>query len=258
MNEIPTKHYLVVTHSSGINTLPFADHPNVTAILAAHYPGEQSGNSIVDVLWGDVNPSGRLPYTIANEATDYKIPIVNITTDDSNGWQVNFEEELYIDYRYFDAFNLSVRYPFGYGLSYTTFELNDLTLKNVYNGNLTSFPPRTPVLPGGNPTLWDVIYTITANVTNTGDLEGATVAQLYLYLPQSTVPSGTPIKQLRGFEKINLAVGASGQVPFNVTRRDLSYWDVITQDWHIPTGEMKFGVGFSSRDIPVFTTVNAL
>lgn len=71
---------IVITHSGGTNILPFADHPNVTAILAAHFPGQESGNSLVDVLYGDVNPSGKLPYTIAKNANDFNAPIVNITT----------------------------------------------------------------------------------------------------------------------------------------------------------------------------------
>lgn len=95
---------IVITNSGGLNVLPWANNPNVTAILAAHYPGEEVGNSIVDVLWGDVNPSGKLPYTIAYEACDYDFaPIVNSTalqdTEDPNAWQSNFEERLLIDYR---------------------------------------------------------------------------------------------------------------------------------------------------------------
>ena len=97
---------IVVTHSGGLNVLPFADNPNVTAILAAHYPGEQVGNSLVDLLWGDVNPSGKLPYTIAYNESDYSFaPIENstalLTTTDANAWQSNFEERLLIDYRMF-------------------------------------------------------------------------------------------------------------------------------------------------------------
>lgn len=94
---------VVVTHSGGLNVLPFSSNPNVTAILAAHYGGEQVGNSIVDVLWGDVNPSGHLPYTIAKRQSDYSFaPIENstalINTHDPNAWQSNFEERLLIDY----------------------------------------------------------------------------------------------------------------------------------------------------------------
>lgn len=95
---------VVITDSSGINILPFASNPNVTAILAAHYPGQEVGNSIVDVLWGEVNPSGKLPYTVAFEADDYSFaPIANSTalllTEDDDAWQSDFEERLLIDYR---------------------------------------------------------------------------------------------------------------------------------------------------------------
>ncbi|TKA55684.1 putative beta-glucosidase G [Cryomyces minteri] len=103
---------VVITHSGGVNTLPFASNPNVTAILAAHYPGQETGNSIVDVLYGDVNPSGHLPYTIARSTADYNVPITNssalLNTTDPNAWQSDFTERLLIDYRHFDATNASV------------------------------------------------------------------------------------------------------------------------------------------------------
>lgn len=95
---------IVVTHSGGLNVLPFADHPNVTAILAAHYGGEQVGNSIVDVLWGDVNPSGKLPYTVAKGEGDYGFADITnssalLETTNATAWQSNFEERLLVDYR---------------------------------------------------------------------------------------------------------------------------------------------------------------
>lgn len=95
---------VVVTHSNGINVMPWANHPNVTAILAAHLPGEEAGNSIVDVLWGDVNPSGHLPYTIAKTESSYSFaPITNSTelqnTNDPTAWQADFKEGVLIDYR---------------------------------------------------------------------------------------------------------------------------------------------------------------
>lgn len=111
---------IVVTHSGGINTMPWADHPNVTAILAAHFPGQESGSSIVDVLYGNVNPSGCLPYTIALNESDYKTQFINITITndtDPNAWQDNFSEGLMIDYRHFDSAGITPRYEFGYGLS---------------------------------------------------------------------------------------------------------------------------------------------
>ncbi|KAF5690078.1 beta-glucosidase G [Fusarium circinatum] len=116
---------IVVTHSGGPDVMPWATNPNVSAIIAAHYPGQESGNSILDVLTGKVNPSGKLPYTIAKKEEDYNGKITNITgsaAEDSSNWQSDFSEGLFIDYRHFDNEGLEPLYEFGYGLSYTTFE----------------------------------------------------------------------------------------------------------------------------------------
>ncbi|KAH8594426.1 beta-glucosidase-related glycosidase [Bisporella sp. PMI_857] len=243
---------VVITHSSGINNLPFANHPNVTAILAAHYSGEQAGNSIVDVLYGSVNPSGKLPYTIALENDDYNgLPITNVTDfTDPYAWNVDFDEKLEIDYRYFDAKNMSVLYEFGFGLSYTTFEVSDLAISSLSPNTtaVTATAPVQPTVPGGNPALWESLYSVTVRLTNTGSIPGATVPQLYITLP-SSAPAGTPPKQLRGFEKVFLNAGGHSKVTFQLMRRDLSYWDTTAQDWVIPSGEFGVSVGFSSRDL---------
>jgi beta-glucosidase len=247
---------VVVTHSSGINTLPFADHPNVTAILAAHYPGQESGNSIVDILYGKVNPSGHLPYTIALNGSDYNAPPTTaIATNGTDDWQSWFDEKLEIDYRYFDARNMSVRYEFGYGLSYTTFNLSNLQSVPLLDA-VTSAPEDRPIQPGGNPALWDYIYNVTISVTNTGGYDGAAVPQLYVSFPASTAPAGTPPKQLRGFEKVFLSRKQTQTVSFQLMRRDLSYWDIISQQWLIPEGEITLSVGWSSRDLQASTTVS--
>ncbi|KAL4797172.1 glycoside hydrolase superfamily [Aspergillus venezuelensis] len=240
---------IVVSHSSGINVLPFANHPNVTAILAAHFPGEEAGNSIVDVLYGDVNPSGRLPYTIARNSSDYNAPpTTDITTDGIDDWQSYFDEKLEIDYRYFDAHNIPVQYEFGFGLSYTTFNISNIAATPVVD-EITSEPSNDqPIQPGGNPALWETIYNVTVSVANTGDVEGATVPQLYVTFPDSA-PEGTPVKQLRGFEKVSLTPGESKKVSFELMRRDLSYWDIVSQQWLIPEGEFTIRVGFSSRNL---------
>lgn len=248
---------IVVTHSSGINDLPWADHPNVTAILAAHYPGQESGNSIVDVLYGDVNPSGKLPYTIALANDDYNgLPTTAVNSTDPDAWQAYFEEKLEIDYRYFDAQNMSVRYEFGFGLSYTTFELADLAISSLGSGEagISAVTPAQSTTPGGNPALWENLYNVTATLSNTGDVAGATVPQLYITMP-SSAPAGTPPKQLRGFEKVMLEPGQSETVAFALMRRDLSYWDVVRQDWVIPAGEFGVSVGFSSRDLKLVGSV---
>lgn len=245
---------VVVSHSSGINILPWASHPNVTAIVAAHFPGQESGNSIVDILYGDVNPSGKLPYTIAYNGGDYNAPpTTDVNTTGVYDWQSWFDEKLEIDYRYFDAHNISVLYEFGFGLSYTTFELSDLAGECV-NSDITSAPEQLPIEPGGNSALWETICNFSVSVTNTGDVDGATVAQLYVSFPDSA-PEGTPPRQLRGFDKVFLAAGETGTASFQLMRRDLSYWDVCTQDWLIPEGEFTISVGFSSRDLKQFAAI---
>ncbi|KAL3487715.1 putative beta-glucosidase G [Aspergillus germanicus] len=224
---------IVITHSAGVNVLPFAEHPNVTAILLAHYPGQESGNSITDVLYGDVNPSGRLPYTIAYDEAEYNAPIV---TD----------------------IQTTVRYEFGYGLSYTTFGMFDIMLESTQQlGSISRFPAEGPVAPGGNPELWQTLYNVRVDVTNTGRVRGSAVPQLYLSFPGST-PPGTPPRQLRGFEKVELAPGERRTVTFALMRRDISYWDVVSQEWAIPSGEFVVSAGFSSRDLVVFTNMTPI
>ncbi|CAK4030678.1 glycoside hydrolase family 3 [Lecanosticta acicola] len=223
---------VVVTHSSGLNVLPFADHPNVTAIVAAHLSGQEVGNSVVDILLGAVNPSGKLPYTIAKEEDDYAfVPIVNSTelllTEDANAWQDDFEERLLIDYRHFDYYNLSVQYEFGFGLSYTTFSLGNASVSKVASGSISATPANLTVAPGGNPALWETLYNVTTTVTNIGSLSGATVPQLYIGMPSidSQEEDTTPLRVLRGFDKVSLQPGESKTVTFELTRRDISYWD---------------------------------
>lgn len=251
---------IVITHSGGINIMPWADNENVTAIVAAHFPGQEIGNSIVDVLYGAVNPSGHLPYTIAYNASDYNTAVANFTgTKDTNGWQSNFTEGLLIDYRYFDHANIKPRYEFGFGLSYTIFSLSNLTLTSLLT-NISPLPAvfSGPNPPGGNPDLYTPLLSATVSLTNTGSVPGAAVAQLYIAPPQSGVPSGTPPQALRGFEKVYLPPNGMANVRFELTRRDLSYWDVTAQQWMVPRGEIGVRVGFSSREQPVKGSVKLL
>lgn len=241
---------IVVTHSSGPNDMPFASNPNVTAIIAAHYPGQESGNSIVDILYGNVNPSGKLPYTIANDPSDYNTGITNSSelaaTTNPNAWQDDFTEGVFIDYRYFDVDNKSVLYEFGFGLSYTTFDLTGLQVQSNSSGTNAPRPDASiPLAPGGNTQLWDTLATVSATIKNTGSVAGAAVPQLYVGLPAP----GEPVKVLRGFEKVMLQPGESQQVSFALMRRDLSSWDVTLQDWVLATGSIALSLGFSSRDI---------
>ncbi|OAP62570.1 beta-glucosidase [Fonsecaea erecta] len=244
---------VVITHSAGLNVMPWAHNPNVTAILAAHLPGQESGNAIVDILYGAVSPSGKLPYTIALNESDYSFGgITNSTallrTENPNAWQSNFTEGLLIDYRHFDYYNKTVLYEFGFGLSYTTFNLSDLRVEKQ-NAMISPLPDSLPIAPGGNPSLWQILCTVNFTVANTGDVLGGAVPQLYLSFPPIPSSMPTPRNVLRGFGKIWLDPGGSQTASFPLTRRDLSYWNVNKQEWVIPSGTFVVSIGFSSRDL---------
>ncbi|TVY94330.1 putative beta-glucosidase G [Lachnellula willkommii] len=249
---------VVVTHSGGVNTMPWATNPNVTAILAAHYPGQETGNSIVDILWGDVNPSAKLPYTIPVKESDYHIPIVN-STSPGGDWQSDFTEGLFIDYRHFDENDITPLFEFGYGLSYTIFDITSPVSITTLSKSITALPdPSRTVEPGGNPDLWASLLSAETTVSNTGPVVGSAVVQLYISFPRDTVPESTPVKVLRGFEKVRLGVGEKKSVAFDLTRRDVSFWDTVAQEWRLPEGEFEISIGFSSRDLRISKTATFL
>ena len=245
---------VVVTNTAGLIVMPWASNPNVTAILAAHLPGEQIGNSIVDVLYGDYNPSGKLPYTVAYNQSDYDYaPIANSTalieSTNATAWVSDFNEGLLIDYKHFDYYNQSVQYEFGFGLSYTTFALSNVSITRLARSSNISSASSGPSEPGGRIDLYEVLYNVGATVHNTGDLAGSAVSQLYIGMPPITGSIPTPKRVLRGFEKTELAPGQSAYVMFPVRRKDISFWSVESQNWIIPSESLEFAVGFSSRDI---------
>ncbi|KAF2125849.1 glycoside hydrolase family 3 protein [Dothidotthia symphoricarpi CBS 119687] len=238
---------IVVIHNAGIRTVDaWIDHPNITAVIFAGVPGQESGHAIADVLYGDVNPSGRLPYTVARHESDYGT-LLNSTVDPSHPafLQSDFTEGLYIDYRAFDAQNITPRYEFGFGLSYTTFAYANLTIEQEPDANLDPFPDASvPIVQGGHPQLWNTLYRVNVTITNTGKVAGHEVAQLYLGVPNA------PQRQLRGFERVGiLQPGESKEVQFALTRRDISVWNVVTQGWEIQRGRFAVWVGASSRDV---------
>jgi beta-glucosidase len=164
----------------------------------------------------------------------------------------NFTEGVYIDYRWFDAQNLSVRYPFGHGLSYTDFTYGEATATVTNSTAIVSSYPTGGFGLGGESDLWDEVVTVSTTIKNTGGVDGAEVAQLYVSFPfEARQPEGI----LRGFEKPVVAAGASANVTFSLRRRDLSYWDVVAQKWTLAAGEYTFSVGSSSRDIRATTTL---
>ncbi|KAJ5231784.1 CAZyme family GH3 [Penicillium citrinum] len=231
------KNVIVVVHSVGPVILEtILAQPSVKAITWAGIPGQESGNALNDILFGSTSPSAKLPYTIAKQRSDYGAGWVNSQSDD-------FTEGIFVDYRHFDKNGLSPRYEFGYGLSYTNFTYSALTV-NVF---ATSGPTTGSIVPGGPVELFESVGTVKAQIENAGLVAGAEVAQLYIGLPDSA-PSSPP-RQLRGFEKVNLQPGKSELVTFELSRRDLSYWDSTMQKWVVPAGTFRVYVGASSRDI---------
>lgn len=155
---------------------------------------------------------------------------------------------------HFDYYNKTVLYEFGFGLSYTTFSIAEIDVQPLFEGHLTAALPRAKTVPGGNPHLWDTLYQVSVLVTNTGKVAGSAVPQLYLTLPRGPVQGHSAKRVLRGFEKVHLAPGQSEKVNFMLTRRDISYWDTVTQEWVIGTGVVEAQVGFSSRDFRASTS----
>ncbi|KAL1873815.1 hypothetical protein VTK73DRAFT_730 [Phialemonium thermophilum] len=242
---------IVIFHNAGVRLVDqWIDHANVTALLFAHLPGQDSGKALVSVLYGESSPSGKLPYTVAHNESDYRH---FLGPDEPEGIfamfpQSNFSEGVLTDYRHFDARNITPRFEFGFGLSYTTFAYANLSVaKTELASNTTPATfPTGPTEPGGPADLWDVLVRVRADVRNTGAVAAAEVAQLYVGIPGAAAP-----RQLRGFEKPFLNASEAATVEFNLTRRDLSVWDVAAQKWRLQNGKYDVWVGGSSRDLPL-------
>ncbi|KAK4133735.1 glycoside hydrolase family 3 protein [Trichocladium antarcticum] len=247
---------IVVVHSAGIRTVDaWITHPNITAVLFAGLPGQESGHSLVAVLYGDVNPSGRLPYTVARNEADYGA-LLEPATSPARFPETNFTEGLYIDYRHFDREPATPpRFEFGFGLSYTAFAYApDLSVApRRPPADMAAYPdPAVPVVQGGHPSLWETLFVVRCTVTNTGDTPGAEIAQLYVGVPGGD----SPVRQLRGFVRVGpLAPGEGREAVFELTRRDLSVWDVAAQQWLLRRGPYEVWVGASSRDLRARRTV---
>ncbi|KAI9314059.1 glycoside hydrolase superfamily [Dichotomocladium elegans] len=210
---------IVVIHSVGPVDMSWANHPNIKAILWAGLPGQESGNSLADVLFGDVNPSGRLPYTLAKKFGDYPADVHLLKT------QITYDERLLVGYKWFDAQDIEPFYEFGYGLSYTEFTYKHLMLNTQ---------PQ------------NVQVAATATVCNTGLVDGAEIVQAYVSFPKE---AKEPPKLLRGFEKVFLPTEVCKEVRFLLGSKELSIWDTAQGRWVVPKGEYTLLVGASSRDI---------
>lgn len=219
---------VVVLKSGSAVIMPWVDR--VPAILEAWYPGEEDGNAVADVLFGKVNPSGKLPLTFPRVVSDTLA--ANPDRFPGDGRTVHYSEGLEVGYRAFNAHHLAPLFPFGFGLSYTQFQFSDLK-----------------VMIGTNRTA-----TVSFSVTNTGDRAGAEVAQLYLSYPP--IPEGDePPRQLRGFRKLQLKPRESQTVRLNLDARAFSYWSEGAHAWKIAPGAFQIFVGNSSVDTPLTTSL---
>ncbi|MBN6206207.1 glycoside hydrolase family 3 C-terminal domain-containing protein [Ralstonia pickettii] len=214
------KNVVVVLSGGGALELPFAE--NVQGILHTYLSGQGGGEAVVDVLLGKHNPSGKLSETFPFQYSDVPSSVYY------PGHQATSEhkEGLFIGYRYFETANVPVRYPFGYGLSYTTFQYSDLVVDGL---------------------------TVNFNLTNTGTVAGAEIAQLYIEKADSKIFRS--VKELKGFEKVYLEPGETKQVRITLTERDFSYYNPEMKNWETESGSYKIQVGSSIQAIHLEETV---
>jgi beta-glucosidase len=216
-------HTIVLLEGSGPVVMPWID--DIGALLMAWYPGEEGGDAIADVLFGDVTPSGKLPLTFPRAEAD--LPVF-----DNTGNAVTYG--YYHGYRYIDHNGVAPLFPFGFGLSYTTFAYSNLTVS-----------PATLSLTGH--------LRVTADITNTGSVAGDEIAQLYVSYLGSSVDRA--IKDLKGFARLHLEPGETTTAVFDVRAADLAFWDVATNGWEVEPISYVIRVGPSSADLPLDATV---
>ena len=226
-------HTIVVMENAGAQVMPWLS--SVSAVLEAWYPGQRGGEAIANLLFGAVNPSGKLPVTFPASVNQLPHPAIAQPPDDSTPFPVNYSEGFNVGYKWYDSEGLTPLFPFGFGLSYTTFSFANAAVVNN--------------LKAGNPN-----FQVTFNLTNTGAVAGAEVAQVYLGFPAS---AGEPPRRLVGWQKVFLAPGASQQATIEVDANDsshpLSYWDVNSNSWLIAPGVYTVYLGNSSSSASLIT-----
>lgn len=192
------------------------------AIIQAWYPGMEGGNALADILFGNVNPSGKLPMTFPVKLADS--PAHKLSPGDFGAMQQNYQEGIFVGYRYFDTYEVAPAFAFGHGLSYTTFAYSDLKVEKK-----------------------DEQLEVSLQVKNTGDRTGAEVVQVYVKDNEASVKR--PTKELKAFQKVQLGVGGSEKITFTLGKDALSYYDDQQGKWTLEPGAFTIMVGSSSRDI---------
>ena len=209
--------------------MPWAEQAN--AIVWGWYGGMEAGHAFADILFGEVNPSGKMPITLP-EKLAHTAPIA---LNDYNEKESLYSEGVFIGYRWFEQQKIKPTFTFGHGLSYTQFDVSDIQLSSQ---SIT-----------GNETI-----TVTAQVRNIGKGAGAEVVQLFLHDKKASVDR--PIKELKGFDKVFLQPGETQQISIELTQRDLSFWDIKTNNWLAEPGDFEVQLGTSLDNILLKSVFN--
>jgi beta-glucosidase len=213
---------VVVLNTGSAVTMPWLSQDK--GVVEAWYPGQDDGDEIAAVLFGDVNPSGKLPVTFP--ASLGQVPARTAARWPGAGGKVRYSEGVLVGYRWYTTRGITPLFPFGYGLSYTSFAFSNLVVRPAGGG-----------------------FQVSADVTNTGRRSGADVAQLYVGDPAST---GEPAEQLKGFQRVTLRPGETTRVTFRVGRGAFAWWN---GHWTVTPGSYTLMVGDSSADLPLTARV---
>ena len=216
---------VLITFTSGVTMENWVD--DVPAIISAFYPGEQAGNALAKLLFGEANPNGKLPVTIPKSVDQYP----------ERNWagvaeSIEYSEGVFMGYRWFEKNNLEPQFPFGHGLSYTAFKFGKPKVSALENGEVK----------------------VSLEITNKGKVEGAEVVQLYVKDLESSVPR--PLKELKAFKKINLKPGEKRMISLALDKRAFAFFDEMQDDWVIEPGQFEFQIGASSADIRQYVSFN--
>jgi len=230
--EGPAKVVVVLSHGSVVTVAPWLDQAD--AILDAWLGGQASGGAVADLLLGVANPSGKLAETIPLRIEDNP----SYLSFGSRDGHVRYGEGRFVGYRHYDALHRDVAFPFGFGLSYTDFTIDGVTVTATDGDERTDEAWRGPVR-----------ATVTATVTNTGSRAGAEVVQVYVGRPD--LDGARPVRELAAFARVELEPGASEKITLHLTERDASVWSEREGAWRYEPGPATVWVGTSSRDLPV-------
>lgn len=227
--EVNKNTVVVLTSGGGVDMRGWLDR--VPALIQAWYPGQEGGTALAQVLFGEVNPSGRLPVTFERRWEDNPVHLSYYPAA-ADTKRVEYKEGVFVGYRGYERNNTKPLFPFGHGMSYTTFKYSNLSVKPVAGSAASSAGPR---------------YEVSFDVQNTGTREGADVAQLYIGDSHAKVPR--PAKELKGFAKVNLRPGERRRLMVPLDARALSYYDASAKQWRAEPGDFEVLVGRSSEQI---------